>query len=491
MPSPHEGILDSMGGDLPPKKSLSVLKAVRSIFTLSWPERSDKPLRPTAYLDGLRGFAAFLVYWHHHELFCHASTDGALFARFEHAWGWKGHFHFVTFPWVRNFFSGGHIAVAVFYVISGYVLSVKPLSLIHAGEHLKVADNLGSAFFRRWFRLFIPIIVTTFLFMTSWHLFGIWLSTNQKEPTYGAELWKWFVEFKNFSFLFKENQPWVEVNRHLWSIGLEMRGSVIVYMALLSLMRATTKARLLCELGLVYYFIYIVDGYYGALFMAGMLQADLDLLARWENGGFPHFLRRLERYKTFIYYHLFFVGLWLAGVPSFTRVVDDLRENPGWHWAEYLTPQAVFDYKWFYLFWAANMIVASVPRIRWLKRFFETRFCQYLGRISYALYLVHGPIINTLGDRLYFAVGWIRPAAIDQQMLASWANIWPLPRTGPLGLEVSFLVPHLILLPFTIWVADLVTRFVDEPTVKFAQWLYRKTLGGGPQEKPQDTMRLA
>ena len=490
MPSPHEGILDGMGGELPTKKTLRWLKVFRSVFSISWPEKSDKPLRPTAYLDGLRGFAAFLVYWHHHQLFCHAATDDALFARFEHAWGWKGHFHFATFPWVRNFFSGGHIAVAVFYVISGYVLTVKPLSLIHAGEHLKVADNLGSAFFRRWFRLFIPIIVTTFLFMTSWHLFDIWLSTNQKEPTYGAELWKWYVEFKNFSFLFKENQPWVEVNRHLWSIGLEMRGSVIVYMACLSLMRATTKARLLCQLGLIYYFMYIVDGYYGALFMAGMLQADLDLLARRNDGEFPNFLRVLERYKTFIYYHLLFIGLWLAGVPAFTTNAEDLRENPGWQWAEYLKPQAVFDYKWFYLFWASNMIVASVPRIRWLKRFFETRFCQYLGRISYALYLVHGPIINTLGDRLYSATGWIKPSLYDQKMLAAWINIFPLPKTGPLGLEVSFLVPHIILLPFTIWVADLVTRGVDDPTVRFSQWLYRKTLGG-PQEKPEDVMRLA
>ncbi|KAB5540571.1 acyltransferase family-domain-containing protein [Coniochaeta sp. 2T2.1] len=490
MPSMHEGILDVIGGELPSKKTLSPWRILRSIFSLSWPSKSDKPLRSTAYLDGLRGFAAFLVYWHHHELFSHVQQDFS-FARFEHAWGWKDHFHFATFPWIRNFFSGGHIAVATFYVISGYVLSVKPLSLIQNGEHLKVADNLASAFFRRWFRLFIPIIVTTFLFVTSWHVLDIWVSTNEKQATYGAELYKWYVEFKNFSFLFKENQPWVEANRHLWSIGLEMRGSVIVYMALLAFMRATTKARLLCECALIYYFLYIVDGYYGALFMAGMLQADLDLLARRNDGEFPSWLRRLERYKTFIVYHLFFIGTWLSGVPSFTTDLGDLADNPGWHWAAYLKPQAVYDYKWFYLFFASNMIVASVPRIGWVKYFFETRFCQYLGRISYALYLMHGPILNTLGDRLYFAVGLVRPIEQDLKMLAPWVNAWPLPKTGPLGLEVSFLVPHIILLPFTIWMADLVTRHVDEPAVKIAQWMYRKTLAEKPQEKPENAMRLA
>ncbi|OIW32342.1 hypothetical protein CONLIGDRAFT_630034 [Coniochaeta ligniaria NRRL 30616] len=489
MPSPHEGILDSMAGDVPTKKTLSWLRVLRSVFSLSWPERSDKPLRPTAYLDGLRGFAAFLVYWHHHELFSHAATSDALFARFEHSWGWKGFFHFATFPWVRNFFSGGHIAVAVFYVISGYVLSVKPLSLIHNGEHLKVADNLGSAFFRRWFRLFIPIIVTTFLFMTSWHVFDIWLSTNQKQPTYGAELWKWYAEFKNFSFIFNMGgEPWFSYNFHTWSIPVEMKGSIIVYTAVQAFSRLSKGARLLGELGLIFYFLYIADGWYGAMFTAGLLLSDLDLLAI--KGELPRLLLRLEPYKLFIFYHLLVISIYLGGVPSHSSDLKELRGTRGWYYLSYLKPQAVFDYKWFYLFWAANMIVASVPRIPWVKYFFETRFCQYLGRISYALYLVHGPIINTLGDRLYFAVGWIRPLEGDQKMLASWMNIFPLPRTGPLGLEVSFLVPHIILLPFTIWMADIVTRGVDEPTVKFAQWLYRKTLGG-PQEKPEDVMRLA
>lgn len=484
MSSPNSGILGDVAGDVvPAKKMLRWLK----LLSPSWP-KGDERLRPTAYLDGLRGFAAFLVYWHHHELWTHASSGQ--YALFEHAFGWEGNFHFATFTGVRNFFTGGHMAVAVFYVISGYVLSIKPLSLIHAGEHLKVADNVGSALFRRWLRLYLPIIVTTFFYMTSWHVFGLWQTNNEPKATYGEELWAWYVDLKNFSFIFKEGAPWVNVNTHLWSIALEMRGSIIIYTALLALMRATSKARLWCQLGLIVYFLYICDGYYGALFVAGMLQADLDLLAKMPDGGLPKFLRRLEPYKTFIYYHLFVISMWLAGVPSFNDKVEDLRLNPGWYWMSFLKPQAVFDYKWFFLFWAANMLVASVPRIRWLRRFFESRFCQYLGRISYALYLVHGPILSTIGDRLYYAVGWVRLIERDMLKLGSWANIFPLSKAGPLGLEPAFLVPNIILLPLTLWVADMVTRAVDEPSVRFAQSLYKKTLGG-PQEKSEDVMRLA
>ena len=44
--------------------------------------------RRTAYLDGLRGFAAFLVYWHHHQLWPRQNylIMGADYI-FENSWG--------------------------------------------------------------------------------------------------------------------------------------------------------------------------------------------------------------------------------------------------------------------------------------------------------------------------------------------------------------------------------------------------------------------
>lgn len=470
---------------------------LRGLRNLLWPRSSSsdgpRQLRPTAYLDGLRGFAAFLVYIHHHQLWAHDLNDCVTF---ESAFGYENRYYFAMLPGIRNFFTGGHIAVAVFYVISGYVLTVKPLSLIHAGEHLKLFDNISSAFFRRWFRLFIPLIVTTFLYVTSWHVFGYWNAACEPKSTLREEWWNWYLEFKNFSFIFKESNSMVSYNTHLWSIPLEMRGSVIVYMACMALSRATHKARLLCEFGLIIYFLYIVDGYYGALFMAGMLQCDLDLLAR-KDGYFPRFLRRLEPYKIFIYYHLFVIGMYLAGVPSSdlgdTRgTVQYLSENPGWYYLSFLKPQAVLNYKWFYLFFASNMLVACIPRLGWLKRFFESRFCQYLGRISFALYLVHGPIVNTIGDRIYYAVGWLRMPGDKDQGVIQWANLFPLSKAGPKGLEIAMLLPQVILLPLTLWVADVVTRTVDEQAVTLAAKMYKWIQGGlGGGEAEQKPVALA
>ncbi|KAL1837151.1 hypothetical protein VTJ49DRAFT_4197 [Mycothermus thermophilus] len=457
-----------------------------------WPSsgasEGQRQLRPTAYLDGLRGFAAFLVYVQHHEQWVHALYNHSL----ENAFGWGGHRYFITLPYVRNFFIGGHMAVAVFYVISGYVLSVKPLALIHDGEYLRLFDNLASAFFRRWFRLFIPLIATTFTTVTLWSIFGVFNPHYELKSTLSEELWNWYVEFKNFSFVFKDGWLWPSYNAHLWSIPYEMRGSIVIFTACLALARATHKARLLSLVVLTWYFLYVVDGYYCAMFTTGMLQCELDLLARRLAEGkpgsyFPRWLRALAPYQTSLLYLALAVGLYLGGVPSETNKVENLRTGPnfGWYWLSYLKPQAVFDYKWFYLFLAANMIVLCAGRLRWMRRFFESRFCQFLGRVSFALYLVHGPILATVGDRVYYAVGWYRDQSEHAEPIAHWINRFPLPRIGPLGLELNFLAANLFLLPFTLWVADVVTRAVDEPAVKFAAWLYKfvQNYGGDAGEK--------
>ena len=427
-------------------------------------------VRRTAYLDGLRGFAAFLVYWHHHQLWAHESQFAGL--ALENAFGYEGNYFFACFHGVRTFFTGGHLAVTVFFVISGYVLSTQPLTLLQAGEYAKLGDNVGSALFRRWLRLYIPVIATTFVYMTSWHMFGIW-TDSKHEPTYHDELWNWYAEFKNFSFVFDVGKdPWFSYNFHSWSIPVEFKGSLIIYTSFLAFSRCTRNARLWCTGGLIFYFMYIANGWYGAMFTAGMLLSDLDLLSI--NNDLPRFFWRMEPFKELIFFNLFLISMFLGGIPSHTTDVEFLKKSPGWYYLSYLKPQAVFDYKWFYLFWAAVFLVASVPRLPWLKSFFETRFCQYLGRISFSLYLVHGPILWTLGDRLYVAVGWHRETHLTN--LPGWVDRFPIPRVGPLGLELNFLLPHLILLPVTLWVADMVTRFFDEPSLRFSKWLYGRTL---------------
>lgn len=264
-----------------------------------------------------------------------------------HCLGFGDNWFFAAMPVVRTFFTGGHFAVSVFFVISGYVLSAKPLSLIHSGETVKLGDNLASALFRRWLRLYIPVFVTTWMYLTSWHLFGIWTVSPNHEANYRDELWKFYVEFKNYSFAFRTGgEDWLSYNFPTWSIPVEFRGSIIIYTTILAFSRCSKNMRLFGMVGLIFYFMYIVDGWFGSLFMAGTycitpffplrllkfpsflfgnestntslsagsLLCYLDLLAR--NDQLPRFFKKLEHYKMPIFYSFFISGMFLSGVPS-------------------------------------------------------------------------------------------------------------------------------------------------------------------------------
>ncbi|SCO77358.1 related to hard surface induced protein 3 (sterol glycosyl transferase) [Fusarium oxysporum] len=429
-------------------------------------------LRPTAYLDGLRGFAALLVYFHHHELWVRDVVGQKPIL--ENSFGYGGKHYFASFPFIRHFFTGGHYAVSTFFIISGYVLSLKPMGLIQSGEHAQLGDVIASSLFRRWIRLYLPIIMSMLVYITLLHMFGVWVRIMTQQKSWYDELWAFYYEFKNFSFVFKEGgEPWLTYNRHLWSIPIEFKGSVVIFTAQMAFSRCSKNARLWCETGLIFYFMYIADGSFYSMFTAGMLLCDLDLLA--SKGDLPRWMARLEPAKEFIFYHLLIFSLFLGGVPSENRNVEQLAKNRGFYYLSWFKPQAVFDYKWFYLFYASVFLVASVPRIFWLKSFFETRFCQWLGRISFALYLVHGPVLWTIGERFYVAAGWQNEEIMKN--IPHWANKLALPMSGPLGLEISFLLPQLILVPLTLGLADVVTRFIDTPSVKFAAWFYKKALG--------------
>ncbi|KAK3117634.1 hypothetical protein LTR53_000862, partial [Teratosphaeriaceae sp. CCFEE 6253] len=324
-----------------PRRSVSFAKAPYLETTLS-PDSKPR-LKRTAYLDGLRGFAALLVYSLHHQVWGHSGVQGEFIL--ENAFGWNKVYRFVCFPGIRIFFSGGHFAVAIFFVISGYVLSAGPLRYIHARETTRLADGIGSALFRRWLRLFIPVIATTFLWMTSWHLLKIRSSNpiaSPPEKTYAAEVWKWYCDFKNYSFIFT-GDAWNAYNDHTWSIPMEFRGSIVVYTALLAFARFNKTKRLWCEVGLILYFLYIVDGWFCALFMVGMLLCDLDMLA--EHDRLPQMITRLKSIRSWGFYVLLFISLYLGGVPSISNDITHLRQSPGWYFLSFLKPQAVYDFR--------------------------------------------------------------------------------------------------------------------------------------------------
>ena len=328
-------------------------------------------------------------------------------------------------------------------------------------------------------RLFLPVMATTFIWMSCWHLFGI-RSNNPSHPApeknWFDEIWMWYCDFKNYSFFFHDKY-FNKYNDHAWSLPLEMRGSILVWTVLLGLARCRTNMRLVLQAGLIWYFLYITDGWYCAAFMTGMLLCDLELLDT--NNQLPEMISRLKALPHWIYYVFIGMSLYLAGVPSITEDIGRLRESPGWTFLSYLKPQAFWDFRWFFRYWAATLAMIAIPRIPKLKGFFEGQFCQFLGRVSFSLYIVHGPILWSIGDRVYALLGRTHPGQLGT--IPAYMDRLALPDWGPFGFEVNFLVAQIILLPLTLWIAEMTTRLIDEPSLKFSKWLFNYTVAPKPR----------
>lgn len=111
-------------------------------------------LAPTAYLDGMRGLAALFVF------FCHY-----FYQAFTIAEGWgcgETNYHILKLPFLRLWYQGPP-AVCVFFVISGYALSYRPMKLIRNGAWPDFANTMSSLIFRRGIRLYLPTAISTFM----------------------------------------------------------------------------------------------------------------------------------------------------------------------------------------------------------------------------------------------------------------------------------------------------------------------------------------
>lgn len=115
-------------------------------------------------------------------------------------------------------------------------------------------------------------------------------------------------------------------------------------------------------------------------------------------------------------------------------------------------------------------------------RMLEMRFPQYLGRVSYSFYLIHGPLLWSVGVRMYAACGLAR----RYQQIRSWDNWMKLPKIGPLGMEIRWLLPMIFMLIVTLAAADLFTQLVDEPSIRFVQWAFSE----GVDETAKDPYTL-
>ena len=249
---------------------------------------APKEPRSTAWMDGLRGITALIVF-NKHYLF--AFTDMTVMP-----WGANSHhYYLVEAPIIRLAYSGSS-ALNFFFAVAGYVVSIKSLQLMSTpNSQTKLFNSLASSTFRGIFRLFLTVAAITFIWSVLAYLGafeplrpyiederqtyfpGIWAEGNVKRfPTFKLQLAIWWHEMRRLTNVFSLKNAYSELDPHLWTTILQFRAQMHIYFVLLATSRLRESVRLFAFAAFL--FLYLTwDRWEIALYMAGVIIAQLQV----------------------------------------------------------------------------------------------------------------------------------------------------------------------------------------------------------------------
>lgn len=342
------------------------------------PPRPDGRIRS---LDGLRGLAAVIVLLHHWLLIARPALEGTL------SWA-------IISQSPVKLITAGNEAVLIFFVLSGLVVV---LPVFRAGFSWM---GFLSA---RVVRLYGPVIAA--LALSALLIFLVPRDTSaMPEGSWMAETHADTVTWQAFfsqASLVPRQYP---LNNPLWSLHWELLYSVVLPLATavaLLVRRWALSAVIVCfALSFAGRMIEQSELLYFPIFLVGtIMAARMPDLMVWVQRPRPRWFMPLFATGSV----LMLIGSWLAR--PFAPAGSELSQIL---WA-LAAPGA------------AGVVLVTLawgPAIR----LFETRIMQWLGKISFSLYLVHVPVLATLA----FAIGWeqwpvVGLVGIPLSVLVAWA----------------------------------------------------------------------
>jgi peptidoglycan/LPS O-acetylase OafA/YrhL len=427
---------------------------------LSYPSQASLKIRPTSWLDGVRGTAALGVYIFH-TMGCWAPLVPAWHSD-------ENQTYILQLPILRTFFVSGGAAVSLFFALSGYVLTHKSLRWMRRGAAHQVYPTVASSMFRRGFRLYLPPILLTFCEMVA-SRFGFTPPLNftfVPEANFFIQFVDWLSEtnrfvnpIHNFQRAMQGFVTHPKYDAVIWTIPIEFYGSFVCYILLLLLARVPGNGVRIGLLAVFSIFCLCIGSWNLFCFSTGMLIADLNLgQEETDATGTPKPSRHI-----IIWGAVFTVAFYVAGFPTLSVGDANQKPMPGFEILHSLTPMGLNmeDHSRFWWSLSGVSLLLSISQLPRLKIIFETNFCQYIGKISFSLYLIHEFCIILFGLALQkFLLGL---AGLEEKAntFVYWilCVIW----------GVLFTLPVFAL-------AAQVERWVDVPSVNFARWLEARCL---------------
>lgn len=338
-------------------------------------------MRRILYLDGLRGWAALFVLFHH--LLLAFAPDGHETALKESP---------VSAP--LGFLTDGPLAVAIFFILSGIVLT----AALTAAEDKGLRLGLPSLMLKRWLRLGLPIfaagLLVAALFAAGWDrsiAIGWASESTFMRQFFGAGYEPTLPLVLKESFINAFVGPTPAHDPVLWTIRIEFAGSLLVFALALALPAGRTRLLAALAIGIALALLpsdwpaklpvgWI--GNYCALFALGIVLHEI-MRMDYLSGKQPGEWRDA--------FGLTLIMLGLCLYPLFGIHVYDPAATPPDINQPILGGSQL----------RAALIVTGVLLSPTLQQFLANTVSAFLGRISFGLYLLHAPLIWSVGGLTY------------------------------------------------------------------------------------------
>jgi peptidoglycan/LPS O-acetylase OafA/YrhL len=369
------------------------------------------------YLESLRGLAALVVVLNH---FAIAFYPALYFGTAAVVHTKSGIEAFVSGT-PLNLLINGSFSVALFFVLSGFVLTYKFFKDRSQPVHLIPLTV------KRYVRLLPPVfmsIVLSYLFMR----FSL-LSSQPASVLTGSGLLRAYLQFEpNLltalyeSFIGSLLRHDATYNGALWTMTFEFFGSILVFL-FVALFRNWNRRYL------VYILVLIMFGnrYYSA-FIVGMILCDLFTLRP------DLFSRKGYRALSLV---LLGLGLFLGSYPA-------IRPVEGTIYA-FMKPYAIARS---YHMIGAGLVMFALLNLQHLQSVLSRKAFVFLGKISFSLYIIHFLLISSVGCAIFCFVA------------------------PHLSYHSAFLVTFLLTMPVIVLASFLTYRFVDAQGVGLSQKAY-------------------
>ncbi|KAI5296067.1 hypothetical protein KEM52_005842 [Ascosphaera acerosa] len=379
--------------------------------------------RDDNWIDGLRGVASFIVVTGH---LCTCFVPHLLSPQSDE----KGEQPRSLFQYpIFRLCVSGRAAVAIFFLITGFVNSLNPVKNARASNTAVGLKNLARSTFTRSGRLVVPTTIATLIGWVlceagvfqmgqrtdSWWIQGVSASPDPSLTAAITHLAKTLVV--------SWHNGETDFDKTHWTLVFFLKGSMRVYLALMAMTLLSQRAWYFVTVFLYAFSWCTGDCLVGTNIYAGILLAQLQVdLGSRATSILPKVVPSI----------IIITALFACSYP---------QENQQWvPWSKRMMDAMVAmtpggtEHSRYWMSVGATLLIFGVFFSRNARKVLTSPVFNFLGRVSFPVYLLHDTVIRTVLVRMVYG-----PSAAQTPALDAEGKPTPLTRVGPLAF--IFIIP--------------------------------------------------